>query len=308
MSHNVNLDYTKSRFKTPFAFDKQDKLIDRLTAVKGEIYYCSCGGAVKIKAGEVRERHFFHLKTKDITERKCSLESNIHKAYKQRFYELKKLLIPGVGLVNFNTVELEKEFANKKRRADAIGIRNEQQWIVEFKVTHPIEDDKLKDIIDVGTYNCIEISSIFPKDKDGKAVYKGSEHLISVIDDHLLNLTEYKQIIFKNIWMEKLLKYGEKKYNEGMLYEQKRNIERLTNEQVEKTLLQSIDYNKGYYDGYTVGKQEAKEAKEKTFFDVKKTKYGYSATNRDLRETCFLKESKDKSMWYIELRNWNFKK
>ena len=166
-------------FKVPFAFDNDGNVIDINTAEKQKIYYCSCGSEVKLRGGEIYQNHFYH-----ITEKECSLESSIHKAYKSVFSEIKTLKLPfevnGSKVLNFDSVILEKQIDDFI--PDAIGIIGDKKHLIEFAKTSYISDRKENKIKKSNLF-CIEIDII-------KTVTN-----IEQIKEHLLNEDYYKHIV-----------------------------------------------------------------------------------------------------------------
>lgn len=166
-------------FKVPFAFDNDGNVIDINTAKKQKIYYCSCGSEVKLRGGEIYQNHFYH-----ITEKECSLESSIHKAYKSVFSEIKTLKLPfevnGSKVLNFDSVILEKQIDDFI--PDAIGIIGDKKHLIEFAKTSYIGERKENKIKKSNLF-CIEIDII-------KTVTN-----IEQIKEHLLNEDYYKHIV-----------------------------------------------------------------------------------------------------------------
>jgi hypothetical protein len=119
-------------FKIPFAFTKEGEVMDIENAEKGKTYLCSCGADVKLRGGEIRSNHFYHL-----NESECSLESSIHKAYKAVFQSTKKIKLPyeinGVEELVFDRVELEKKIDDYV--PDAIGYIGDKMYLIEFAKT-----------------------------------------------------------------------------------------------------------------------------------------------------------------------------
>ena len=166
-------------YKIPFAFDKDNNVVDIHNAVKGIIYYCNCGAEVKLRGGEIKSDHFYH-----ITESQCSLESSIHKAYKSVFYSLKKIKLPylinDTDLLIFDRVELEKQIDDYI--PDAIGYIGDKKYLIEFAKTSYIGERKEQKTKKSNLF-CIEIDII-------KTVQSLAE-----IEYHLVNDTGYKDII-----------------------------------------------------------------------------------------------------------------
>jgi hypothetical protein len=174
-------------FKVPFAFDNDGNVIDIDTAEKQKIYYCSCGSEVKLRGGEIYQNHFYH-----ITEKECSLESSIHKAYKSVFSEIKTLKLPfevnGSNVLNFDSVILEKQIDDFI--PDAIGIIGDKKHLIEFAKTSYIGERKENKIKKSNLF-CIEIDII----KTVTTIEEIKEHLLS--EDyykHIVHIPEYEEM------------------------------------------------------------------------------------------------------------------
>lgn len=165
-------------FKVPFAY-KEGQIIDIESAVKGEIYKCNCGADVKLRGGDIISNHFYH-----INESECSLESAIHKAYKEVFLNLKMIKLPfqinGKNDLEFGRVELEKRIDDYQ--PDAIGYINGQKIIVEFAKSSYI-DSRKEAKIKKSNLTAIEVDIIT------------TVKTLDEISNHLLNETYHKHII-----------------------------------------------------------------------------------------------------------------
>lgn len=174
-------------FKIPFAFNSEGNLIDIKNAVKGELYYCTCGSDVKLRGGSVVSNHFYHL-----IDSECSLESFIHKAYKSVFAECKKIKLPyivnGTNELVFERVELEKKINDYI--ADAVGYIGNQQYVIEFAKTSFIKETKKKKIEDSNLF-CVEIKI----DKRIASVSDIKHHLEEDISSKkIIYIPEYDEI------------------------------------------------------------------------------------------------------------------
>ncbi len=187
-------------FKIPFAFNSEGNLIDIKNAVKGELYYCTCGSDVKLRGGSIVSNHFYHL-----IDSECSLESFIHKAYKSVFAECKKIKLPyivnGINELVFERVELEKKINDYI--ADAVGYIGNQQYIIEFAKTSFIKETKKKKIEDSNLF-CVEIKI----DKRIASVIDIKHHLEEDISSKkIIYIPEYDEM--KNLRENFILAYRE---------------------------------------------------------------------------------------------------
>ena len=174
-------------FKVPFAFDSDGNVIDKNTAEKKTIYYCSCGSEVKLRGGEIYQNHFYH-----ITEKECSLESSIHNAYKSVFSEIKTIKLPyevdGLKVLNFDSVILEKKMDDFI--PDAVGIIGDKQYLIEFAKTSYIGERKENKIKKSNLF-CIEVDIV----KTVTTIDEIKEHLISdYYYKDIIHIPEYKQM------------------------------------------------------------------------------------------------------------------
>lgn len=194
-------------FKIPFAYDN-GVIVDKDSAIKGKVYKCNCGADVKLRGGEIVKDHFYHI-NENIT---CSLESAIHKAYKDVFFESKKLRLPfelnGTEYLTFESIELEKKIDDYI--PDAIGYINGKMYLVEFAKSSYIGERKENKIKKSNLF-CIEIDIV--------------KHITSIqeIKNHLENESFYKHVI--NIpEYEELKKIKEEFINEKMKIRHKYEI------------------------------------------------------------------------------------
>ena len=126
-------------FKVPFAYNEKGELIDTKQAKKKVDYKCNCVETVRLRGGEVIKNHFYHSEGVQ-----CSLESSIHKAYKQVFSEVKEIMLPypinGSSRLVFDRVEIERKIGSFI--PDAIGYIGEKQYLIEFAKTSFIGERK----------------------------------------------------------------------------------------------------------------------------------------------------------------------
>lgn len=140
----------------------------------------TCGQPVEARQGAVRDWHFAHVKR---TGCNANAESALHLAAKHIFEQSKRLVLPhipkswtdsghgmhaqatgwlGKGELNFEKVLLESrvselEDAPKSFTPDASGIdKDGQALFVEIRVTHQVDDEKIRKIKQHGR-PCIEI-------------------------------------------------------------------------------------------------------------------------------------------------------
>lgn len=171
-------------FKIPFAYDN-GVIVDKDSAEKGKIYKCNCGADVKLRGGEIVKDHFYHI-NENIT---CSLESAIHKAYKDVFFKSKKLRLPfevnGTEYLTFESIELEKKIDDYI--PDAIGYINGKMYLVEFAKTSYIGERKENKIKKSNLF-CIEIDIV----KNIKTINDIKNHLENeCYYKHIINIPEY---------------------------------------------------------------------------------------------------------------------
>lgn len=170
----------ETNFKIPFAFNESGEIIDINNAQKGVDYKCNCGGDLRVRGGEKIRNHFYHSGD----EVPCSLESFVHKAYKQEFLKLKSLSLPfqvnGIDILNFDKIELEKKLHDFI--PDAIGYIDGQMYLVEFACTSFIKQSKLKKIQRANVF-CIEI------------IINKNVCSLEEIRSHLISENKYKDIV-----------------------------------------------------------------------------------------------------------------
>jgi len=166
-------------FKIPFAYTDNKEVIDISAAKKGIIYKCNCGADVKLRGGQIISNHFYH-----INDSECSLESSIHKAYKDVFLKIKVIRLPhlidGKDKLKFEKIELEKKIDDYI--PDAIGYIGGDKYIIEFAKSSYIGERKEKKIKKSNLF-CIEVDII-------KTITS-----IKEIENHLINDKGYKHII-----------------------------------------------------------------------------------------------------------------
>lgn len=210
-------------FKVPFAFDNDGNVIDINIAEKQKIYYCSCGSEVKLRGGEIYQNHFYH-----ITEKECSLESSIHKAYKSVFSELKTLKLPfevnGSNVLNFDSVILEKQIDDFI--PDAIGIIGDKKYLIEFAKTSYIGERKENKIKKSNLF-CIEIDII----KNVTTIEQIKEHLMdNQYFKHIIHIPEYEEMkALKENYAHEYLKLKNKLKETEYKLEQFRNSNNYNN-------------------------------------------------------------------------------
>lgn len=174
-------------FKVPFAFDGINGVVDISNAKKGVIYKCNCGADVKLRGGDIISDHFYH-----IDESECSLESAIHKAYKEVFLISKKIKLPyvvnGDEELVFDKIELEKKIDDYI--PDAIGYIGGTQYLIEFAKSSYIGERKRGKIKKSNLF-CLEVDIIKTIDSiDGI-----KNHLISDKSyKHIIHIPEYKEM------------------------------------------------------------------------------------------------------------------
>lgn len=171
-------------YKIPFAYNEQGQVIDISSAVKGQEYKCSCGSVVKLRGGDVISNHFYH-----INEVGCSLESAIHKAYKDVFKRIKSIKLPykvfGEDVLTFDRVELEKKV--RDFIPDAIGYKDGTKYLVEFAKTSYIGERK-KNKIKKANLFCIEIDI----NKDVKTIEDIEDSIMESAYREVIHRPEYK--------------------------------------------------------------------------------------------------------------------
>jgi hypothetical protein len=173
--------------KVPFAYDINNNLYDKFTAQKNLEYYCSCGEKVKLRGGEIRQDHFYH-----ISESACKLESNIHKAYKHVLFYLKKIKLPfkidGLDLLIFDNIEIEKKLSDFI--PDAIGYINNEKFLIEFANTSLIKFVKNEKIKKCNLF-CLEMYI----QNEVNSILDIENHLLNEkYNKHILHIPEYKEL------------------------------------------------------------------------------------------------------------------
>lgn len=141
-----------------YAYDSNKNKVKIIDAIKGDKYYCNCGGELIVKAGKIKIKHFAH-KFNSI----CNRESWIHKECKNILLKNKKInyfdkQLNKVVLLEFDDVILEK--AINDFRPDAIGYKDGKQYAIEFRYTHKIDNYK-RNKIKLANIFCIEVYTYF---------------------------------------------------------------------------------------------------------------------------------------------------
>lgn len=177
-----------NNFKIPFAYTESGDVIDLSTAEKKTTYFCQCGSEVRVRGGEIIPNHFYHFDNG----KKCSLESAIHKAYKDVFYSLKKIKLPytinGKSVLEFDRVELEKKIDTFI--PDAIGYIGEDKYLIEFAKSSYIGKRK-EDAIKKANLFCLEIDII----KNVRTLNDIRNHLENESNyKHVIHIPEYKEL------------------------------------------------------------------------------------------------------------------
>ncbi|MDR0319523.1 MAG: hypothetical protein LBH81_02170 [Rickettsiales bacterium] len=174
--------------KYKYAYDKNERIVDIVTAVKGVTYHCiSCGDAMITKQGKINKWHFAHKHEQD----NCSAESYLHKLAKQKFYDIyseclanntpfyiqlenkqsfkpclannkfnlcdkcdyKRTKIEKIDLTKwFRTIEIEKTIDAFRADLCLANADDSENIFIEIHVTNKISDEKQK-----SKYRIIEI-------------------------------------------------------------------------------------------------------------------------------------------------------
>lgn len=173
-------------FKIPFAYNKDNVIIDIKTAKKKTDYKCMCGATVRVRGGDKIRNHFYHS-----TGRECSLESAIHLAYKDVFKRCKRIELPykinGSKTLIFDRVELEKKVSDFV--PDAIGYIENEMYLIEFAKTSYIGERKEKKIKKANLF-CLEV------------YINTSVNDLEQIREHLVNSTYCKHVVHVPMYKE----------------------------------------------------------------------------------------------------------
>jgi predicted RNA-binding Zn-ribbon protein involved in translation (DUF1610 family) len=146
----TNFTDLKNLHNAKFAFNEDNELIDIHNAEKFQYYKCpECGNELKIRDGEIRVKHFYHVNTNN-----CSYETYMHKIAKEIISKNKKLTyydyyLKKNKILNFDYIILEKNLG--LFRPDCIGKLSENDLdypnalvIIEICVTNPVNKSKLE--------------------------------------------------------------------------------------------------------------------------------------------------------------------
>jgi len=178
----------QTTFKVPFAYDDQGRIVDQHTAEKQKDYKCQCGATVRLRGGDKVSNHFYHE-----ADSKCSLESAIHKAYKDLFKQVKKVRLPypinGKDVLEFDRVELEVHLVDFV--PDAIGYIGDKMFLIEFAKTSFVGERKLQKIQEQNLF-CLEVSIM----KQVKSIDGIVNHLVNgILHKDVLHIPGYKPYI-----------------------------------------------------------------------------------------------------------------
>ncbi len=147
-----------------YALDGNGVLVHVDNVPKGKACGCfcpSCGKPLYARKGVVRLHHFSHA-----YDHNCegAYETVLHLLAKEILQETKQIMLPSSseaelpsGLVKIHNVEVEKWDEYYRIKPDAEGImENGERLIIEFLVSHKVDERKRKIIID-NHLKCIEI-------------------------------------------------------------------------------------------------------------------------------------------------------
>ncbi|SNX54228.1 topoisomerase DNA-binding C4 zinc finger domain-containing protein [Thermoanaerobacterium sp. RBIITD] len=141
--------------KLPFGLGKYDNKIYHISEVKqGKECNCICpycGQDLLAKKGNIRSHHFAHVKE----ECKYAFETSIHMYIKEILSKNNKIYVPGHNFakemyLHYNRVELETRFGGIIPDIAIYAGKQSKPLLIEVNVTHPIDDDKLEKIINMG--------------------------------------------------------------------------------------------------------------------------------------------------------------
>lgn len=185
------------KLKNPFGMDKNNNLIhaSELDATqKGEKCGCycpECHDQLIAKIGNIKVKHFAH---KTNAECSFSAESGMHLYAKELLRENLKLMLPKVMAtykeknkliancknLSFSQNDIQTEKAIDSIRPDIIIIKNGKKIVVEIKVTHGIDETKLKKIVNMELATIeIDLSDFF----DGHLEFNRDEIKNIIIDE-----------------------------------------------------------------------------------------------------------------------------
>lgn len=148
-----------------YAVNSEGELVHILDVVNGLKCACFCPNpfcSAKMIAknkGKKKQPHFAHYKVADCGK---SYESVLHKLAKEVLREHKVLMLPSYKdvqkkmRIQFDEVEVEQRNDSNDIQPDCVGLYGGMRYLIEIKVTHGVDEIKLKKI-QSNRLICIEI-------------------------------------------------------------------------------------------------------------------------------------------------------
>lgn len=149
--------------KLTYAINKEGKLVHVNTVPNGNKCGCLCPNCKSElcakNSGEIMEHHFAHIHGDEC---EGAVETALHIMAKEVLQETKQLLHPKIRIahepkiVNYEKVDVEYFDKETNLRPDCVGFYNNRQIWIEFKVSHKLDYNKIRKIIE-SKIDCIEI-------------------------------------------------------------------------------------------------------------------------------------------------------
>ena len=140
-----------------YAWNEKKDLVHVNDVAKGMNCGCVCphcqSPLYAKNGGQIREHHFAHAKGHECD---GAFETTLHLLAKEVLQETGRIMLPPsdsngfpVGLVRLHNVEVEKWDEENKIRPDVEGVmENGERLLIEFLVSHKIDERKRQTIID----------------------------------------------------------------------------------------------------------------------------------------------------------------
>lgn len=192
----------ENNFKVPYGIDSNNNIVKIAKANPKQIYYCNCGSELIVKNGNIYSKHFAHKNSEN-----CTPESWIHKECKNILLENKKIKYfdniknRTITLI-FDEVILEKSINDFI--PDAIGLIGDKQYIIEFRYTHKVNENKLKKIKLANVWAIEFYTYYFPLEREG-------------ILDYLTNKIDNREVIYDPYFnKDDVVKFIENEYKKEL--------------------------------------------------------------------------------------------
>lgn len=179
-------------FKVPYAFNQDGEVITPINAVKKKSYNCNCGEEVRLRGGRHVKNHFYHVSYSE-----CNGESWLHKECKRILLKNKRIYRPSIkSYLDFDEILIEKKRSDFI--IDAIGVKDGQEYWIEFMVTHSCSQEKINFVL-LNKIDCFEIQ--LPKGLESesditRAMYS-EENICSLYDRHKTHY-DYNKLLEDN--------------------------------------------------------------------------------------------------------------